>query len=74
MTPNNVGEGRSGVGVGSEAEVFRIKGDRGIDVIDHVADIDDFFSHVVTSCWLVNSFIIRESTSGLLVDAPRQIL
>ena len=33
------GEGRGGVGNGSEAKVSRVEGDRRFDIVDHVTDV-----------------------------------
>jgi hypothetical protein len=39
-------EGRRGVQAGLEAEVARVEVDRRLDVVDHVADVDQVLVHV----------------------------
>ena len=39
LAATDVGERRRGAGDQREAELGRVKGDRGFDIVDHVADV-----------------------------------
>src|SRR5918996_1614056 len=46
VAPEDVSEGRYRVGAEGEAEALRVEVHGGIDIVDHVADVDCFLGHV----------------------------